>query len=251
MPIIAPIPSLPSLLSCLALAVFAPSASGLDRAHSDTLSVPALAGKGTGGDADTAVFAGGSFWCMEAALEVLPGVDSVTAGYALGPDSADRPGAQPLPGHNPPDFESVSTGTTAYVEAVRVVFHPKRIGYGKLLDAYWRNIDPTRADGQFSDDGKQFRPILFYADEGQKAAAESSRKRLADSKRFRKPIAAAIAPAAEFHPAEPMHQDYYKRNAARYRTYVEFSGREAFLRKAWGPSKVRKSGAPEGGAGSK
>ncbi|HKP94530.1 MAG TPA: peptide-methionine (S)-S-oxide reductase MsrA [Fibrobacteria bacterium] len=170
---------------------------------------------------DTAIFAGGSFWCLEPVFEGLPGVDSVLSGYTggQGPD---------------PDFESVSSGNSAYVEAVEVFYHPKRIGYPKLLDAYWRNIDPTRADGQFSDEGLQFRTIIFYRNASEQAAAAASLKRLEKSKRFSRPLVTEIAPAGFFYPAEAEHQDYYRKSAARYKTYLRFSGREAFLKKAWG-----------------
>ncbi|MDQ3002589.1 MAG: peptide-methionine (S)-S-oxide reductase MsrA [Fibrobacterota bacterium] len=169
----------------------------------------------------TALFAGGSFWCLEPAFEGLPGVDSVVSGYTGGQ------------GPNP-DFESVSSGNSAYVQAVRVTYHPKRVPYAKLLDVYWKNIDPTRADGQFSDEGPQYRPILFHLDEDQKSGAEASLKRLRKSKRFSKPILTEIVPATVFYPAEPEHQDYFRKNAARFKSYVKLSGREAYLRKVWG-----------------
>jgi peptide-methionine (S)-S-oxide reductase len=183
-----------------------------------------LSGAALAGPSDslaTALFAGGSFWCLEPAFESIPGVDSVVSGYTGGQ------------GPNP-DFESVSSGISAYVQAVRVTYHPGRVAYSKLLDAYWRNIDPTRADGQFSDDGPQYRPIIFHLDEAQKTGAEASLKRLRKSKRFSKPIVAEILPATVFHPAEDEHQDYYRKNAGRYKTYLKFSGREAFLRQVWG-----------------
>lgn len=186
-------------------------------------------------DLDTAIFAGGSFWCLERAFELLQGVDSATAGYIGAQAGAQTGGQGPHP-----DFESVSKGNSSYVQAVRVVFRPARIGYGKLVDAFWKNIDPTRADGQFSDQGAHFRTAIFYLDAGQKTAAESSRKRLIRSKRFSKPIVTEIIPATVFYAAEPGHQDYYKRSAPRYRAYVKLSGREAFLRKAWGPAAAAK-----------
>jgi methionine-S-sulfoxide reductase len=199
----------------LGLAAVSPASSAPPKAADSPASSPAA------DSTDTAFFAGGSFWCLEAAFEGLPGVDSATAGYTGGQ------------GPNP-NFESVTSGNSSYVEAVRVLFRPKRIGYAKLLDAYWRNVDPTRADGQFSDAGVQFRPIVFYRNAPQQAAAEVSRAKLAKSGRFPKPILAEIAPATVFYPAEPEHQDYHKRKAPHYRAYVKFSGREAFLKKVWG-----------------
>ncbi len=188
------------------------SSSGPPATAVSTPTVPAPAA--------TSIFAGGSFWCLEAAFEALPGVDSVISGYTGGQ------------GPNP-DFESVSSGNSAYVQAVKVFYRPKRVGYAELLDVYWRHIDPTRADGQFSDQGPQYRTIIFYLDDAQKAAAMASRKRLEKSKRFSKPLLTEIAPMTVFYRAEPEHQDYYKKSGGRYRAYLRFSGREAFFKKAW------------------
>jgi methionine-S-sulfoxide reductase len=223
-----------------ALAVSAVQA--LDQAHPDGNGVSAAAASET---RDTALFAGGSFWYLEQAFEALSGVDSATAGYAEGPGPAGAApagpgqGEQGAGGQGPaggprPDFESVSAGNSSYVEAVRVIFRPKRISYAKLLDAFWKNIDPTRADGQFSDEGAQFRTIIFYRNDDQRKAAEASLKKLSRSRRFAQPILTGIAAATVFHEAEAEHQDYYKRNAPRYKAYVKFSGREAFFKKAWG-----------------
>jgi methionine-S-sulfoxide reductase len=212
------------------------AALALDGAHPGGNGAPAIA---SSENLDTAVFAGGSFWCLEAAFEALPGVDSATAGYTRGQGTRGQgtegkgDEAQGAGGREP-DFESVSAGNSPYVEAVRVIFRPERITYAKLLETFWKSIDPTRADGQFSDEGAQFRTIVFHRNEDQRKAAEASRAKLSRSKRFAKPILTAIAPAAAFHAAEAEHQDYHKRNAARYKTYVRFSGREAFFKKAWG-----------------
>jgi peptide methionine sulfoxide reductase msrA/msrB len=170
---------------------------------------------------DSSVFAGGSFWCMEAAFEAVPGVDSAVAGYAggEGPD---------------PGFDAVASGTSGFVEAVKVYYRPKRVSYSELLDAYWKNVDPTRADGQFSDAGPQYRTVIYYKDDTERAAAAASRKRLQASERFAKPLATEIAPLIAFHRAEAGHQNYYKKNPARYKAYMRFSGREAFLKKVWG-----------------
>ena len=158
----------------------------------------------------TALFAGGSFWCLEAALETVPGVDSAEAGYVYaGTDSA--PPA--------PSFDAVVNGGSGYVEAVRVSYRPTRAGYGRILDAYFRNIDPTRADGQFTDAGPEYRTLIFWSDAAQKQAAEKARKRLAGSKRFAKPIVTEVKAASPFFRAEREHQDYARRNAVRYKAY--------------------------------
>jgi peptide methionine sulfoxide reductase msrA/msrB len=219
-----------SLSTLVLIAALACAVSALDRSHSDTMVAPASSPEALEAadlaspapdTLDTAIFAGGSFWCLEQAFERLPGVDSATAGYTGGQ------------GPNP-NFESVSEGNSSYVQAVRVVFRPGRITYGKLVEAFWKNIDPTRADGQFTDEGAHFKTVIFYLDDSQKSAAEASRKRLDKSKRFTKPIVTEIVPATVFYAAEPEHQDYYKRSAPHYRAYLKMSGREAFLRKAWG-----------------
>lgn len=216
------------LLSLLA----APFAHGAGASGAASGPKPAAASPSHPDPADTlatAVFAGGSFWCLEPVFEKLPGVDSAQAGYTGGQ------------GPNP-NFESVSSGNSAYVEAVKVFYRPKRIKYAKLLDAYWRNIDPTRADGQFSDAGAQFRTAIFFRDSSEQAQAEASRKRLGKSKRFAKPVVTEISPLTVFYPAEAEHQDYYKKSAGRYMAYLKFSGREAFLKKAWGAKPAAKPG---------
>lgn len=182
-------------------------------------------GKGASVIADdslsVAIFAGGSFWCLEAAFEKIPGVVAAVSGYTGG--------QQPNP-----TYDQVSEGKTGHVEAVEVRYNSKTVGYAKLLDAFWRNIDPTRADGQFSDAGPQFRTVVYYRDESQKRLALASKRRLDASRRFRKPVVTEIAAAAAFFPAEEIHQDYYKRNPDRYEAYLRFSGREKFFLKAWG-----------------
>jgi methionine-S-sulfoxide reductase len=128
----------------------------------------------------------------------------------------------------------VTSGTTGWIEAVRVHYRPDRISYAKLLDAYWRHVDPTRADGQFTDEGAPYRTVIFYGGPDEQSAAEGSKLKLDRSKRFPKPIVTEIRPAGEFHRAEAEHQDYARRNATRYKAYYRFSGREAFFAKAWG-----------------
>lgn len=175
-------------------------------------------------DTASAVFAGGSFWCMEAAFEKVSGVDSVVAGYTGGTGPA-------------PGFDAIAAGDSGWVQAVRVHYRPARVGYGKLLDTFWKNIDPTRADGQFTDAGRQYRPVVFFRTAAERKAAETSLTRIAKSGRFAKPIVTGVAPAGEFHRAEEGHQDYAKKNGPRYRAYYHFSGREGFFRKAWGKGK--------------
>jgi len=170
-------------------------------------------------DTADALFAGGCFWSMEHVFDELPGVVSVTAGYAGG--TAKRP-----------SYEQVEMGVTGHAESVRVVYDPKKIAYDALLDAYWHNTDPTTAAGQFCDFGTQYRPIIFYGDETQKAAAERSKAALEASHRFTR-VLTAIQPASAFWPAEPVHQHYYKTHAAAYQRYRVGCGRDARLAELW------------------
>jgi peptide-methionine (S)-S-oxide reductase len=169
---------------------------------------------------ETATFAGGCFWSMEHVFDELPGVASVTAGYAGG--TAKHP-----------SYEQVEAGITGHAESVQVAFDPARISYDQLLDAYWHNIDPTTAAGQFCDYGTQYRPIIFYADEGQRLAADRSKKAIEDSHRFKRVMPQIVA-ASTFWPAEAYHQHFYKTHAAAYQQYRIGCGRDRRLRELWG-----------------
>lgn len=170
---------------------------------------------------EKATFAGGCFWCMEPFLEKIKGVKSVTSGY--------------IGGHTEnPTYEEVSTGTTGHAEAVEVIFDPQEVAYSKILQTVWYNIDPTAVNSQFADHGTQYRSAIFYHNEEQKRLAEESKKVLAASKKFDKPIVTEIVPVTTFYPAEEYHQDYYKKNSLRYNMYHHASGREQFLDKVWG-----------------
>jgi methionine-S-sulfoxide reductase len=177
---------------------------------------------GTGmAQAEQATFAGGCFWCMEPPFEKLPGVIAVTAGYTGGTGGR-------------PTYEQVSSGTTGHAEAVQVLYDPSTVSYEELLETFWRNVDPTQADGQFADKGSQYRTAVFYHAEEQRRLAEASRERLGKSGKFDKPIVTEIAPAGPFYPAEDYHQDYYKKNPLRYKLYRAGSGREGYLQRTWG-----------------
>jgi peptide-methionine (S)-S-oxide reductase len=171
---------------------------------------------------ETATFAGGCFWSMEHVFDDLPGVVSVTVGYAGG--SAKNP-----------SYEQVEMGVTGHAESVQVVFDPKKITYHALLDAYWYNIDPTDGAGQFCDHGTQYRPIIFYADEDQKRLAEQSKAALEQSHRFKR-VMPQIVTASTFWRGEEAHQHFYKTHAAQYRMYRAGCGRDARLRELWGKS---------------
>jgi peptide-methionine (S)-S-oxide reductase len=174
-----------------------------------------------GGRVETATFAGGCFWCMAPVFDRLPGVVSVTVGYTGGRKKN-------------PTYEEVSAGGTGHAESVQIVYDPSKIIYARLLDVFWRNIDPTVKDRQFCDVGNQYRSSIFYHDEEQKKLAEGSKKELEESKRFSGPIYTEIAPASQFYPAEEYHQQYYKKNPVRYKFYRWNCGRDARLKELWG-----------------
>jgi peptide-methionine (S)-S-oxide reductase len=168
-----------------------------------------------------AIFAGGCFWCMEAPFDKLPGVISTTSGYIGGQKAK-------------PTYEEVSGGRTGHTEAVQVVYDPKKISYKKLLDTFWRNIDPTVKDRQFCDVGSQYRSGIFFLDDEQKRLAEESRAALEKSRPFKEAVVTEITRAADFWPAEEYHQDYYLKNPLRYKYYRSGCGRDARLAQLWG-----------------
>ncbi len=174
--------------------------------------------KGMSMNGEKATFAGGCFWCMEHVFENLKGAHNVVSGYMGGT------------GENPTYQDYAQKG---HVEVIEVSYDPDIVSYKELLDLFWRNIDPTDKDGQFGDRGPQYRSVIFYLSDGQKDLAEASKKALADSGRFDKPIVTEILPAGRFYPAEEYHQDYATKNPLRYKTYRYISGRDAFLKKAW------------------
>lgn len=169
---------------------------------------------------EKATFAGGCFWCMEGPFEKIDGVISAVAGYTGG--------------HlDDPSYEDVTSGESGHLEAVQVEFDPGKVSYETLVEVYWRQIDPTDEGGQFADRGSQYVTAIFYHDEAQKKMAEASKARLEKSGLFKRPVATAILPAEKFNPAEDYHQDYYKKNPARYNAYKAASGRAGFIDKAW------------------
>jgi len=169
----------------------------------------------------TAYFAGGCFWCTEADFEKVDGVIEAISGYTGGHLAN-------------PTYEQVSKGGTGHVETVKVVYHPAKVTYEELLEVFWMHVDPTDGEGQFVDRGSQYRSVIFYSNEQEHRLAEASKKRLAASGRFDKPIVTDILPLGVFYPAEDYHQDYYKRNPIRYRWYRNGSGRDRFLKNVWG-----------------
>jgi peptide methionine sulfoxide reductase msrA/msrB len=169
---------------------------------------------------ELATFAGGCFWCMVSPFEEQPGIIKVVSGYTGGHKEN-------------PTYEEVCSETTGHYEAVQITYDPNIFPYEKLLEIYWRQIDPTDPDGQFNDRGSSYRTAIFYHNEEQKRLAEQSKKEIEESGIFNKPIVTKILPASTFYPAEEYHQQYYKKQPIRYKLYKIGSGREAFIRKYW------------------
>jgi len=167
-----------------------------------------------------ATFAGGCFWCTESDFEVHEGVSDAVSGY--------------LDGHiDNPSYQQVSSGNSGHVEAVEVHYDPSVIAYSQLLDIFWRHVDPTDNGGQFVDRGDQYKPYIFFHNNAQKAAAESSKTLLNASGRYDKPVSTEIRQVSKFWPAEEYHQDYYKKNPLRYKFYRYNSGRDQYLESIW------------------
>ncbi len=173
--------------------------------------------------AASATFAGGCFWCSEYSFEQVEGVVDVISGYTGGEVEN-------------PTYTQVCTGTTGHYEAVIVYYDSTIVTYKELIDVYWRHIDPTDPGGQFADRGSQYRTAIFYHNEEQKTIAEESKKELNDSGKLNKPIATQILPFTTFYPAEEYHQDYYKKQQARFYAYKELSGRDQFIEQTWDSS---------------
>ena len=169
---------------------------------------------------ERATFAGGCFWCMEHPFEELDGVIKVVSGYAGGSEKEAT-------------YEKVSTGKTGHFEAIQVSYDPARATYRQILDIYWRNIDPTDSGGSFADRGPQYRSAIFYHTDEQKRLAEASKEELNRSGRFDRPIVTEILPFPGFYPAEEYHQDYARKNPARYEAYRMGSGRQRYLTNVW------------------
>lgn len=173
-----------------------------------------------------AIFAGGCFWCMQPPYDNAKGIVKTVVGYTGG--SAEDA-----------NYEKVSAHRTKHREAIEVTYDPAQISYDQLLDIFWRQINPTQADGQFHDIGLSYQAAIFYGNEEEEKAAEASKDKLAKSGKFSKPIVTEILPVQPFYAAEEYHQKYYLKNSADFEAYHVGSGRVSFLEKIWGAEKKK------------
>lgn len=169
----------------------------------------------------TAIFAGGCFWCMQEPFDQVKGVTKTVVGYTGG----DKDNA---------NYTAVSAHKTQHREAIELTYDPAQVTYDQLLDVFWRNINPTQANGQFHDLGLSYQAAIYYGSEEEKKMAEASKEKLGKSGRFDKPIVTEILPAQSFYAAEENHQKYYQKNPAAYEAYHVGSGRVSYLAKIWG-----------------
>ncbi len=172
-------------------------------------------------DEEVATFAGGCFWCVESDFDKVPGVLRTISGYTGGL-------------LKDPTYKQVSRGGTGHREAVQIFYDSKKVSYEKLLDIFWRSVDPTDAGGQFCDRGQSYQTAIFANSPAQRRLAEASKQKLNKSEVLKKPIVTPIETAGVFYPAEDYHQDYYKKNPLRYKFYRYACGRDARVGEVWG-----------------
>jgi methionine-S-sulfoxide reductase len=172
----------------------------------------------------TAIFAGGCFWCIQPAFDKAPGVIKTVVGYCGGIEPN-------------PTYALVGSEKTNYRESIEITYDPAKITFDKLLDIYWRQINPTQSDGQFTDIGPSYRAAIFVQNDEERKIAEASKAKLAASGRFDKAIVTEILPAMKFWPAEDYHQKYYRQNPTEFEMFEVGSGRKTFDKKKWGDEK--------------
>jgi methionine-S-sulfoxide reductase len=172
----------------------------------------------------TVVLAGGCFWCIQPAFDKAPGVIKTVVGYCGGTEPN-------------PTYEMVGSEKTKYRESIEIAYDPARISFAQLLDIYWKQINPTQSDGQFTDIGPSYRAAIFVANDEERKMAEASKEKLAHSGKFDRPVVTEILPASKFYPAEDYHQKYYQQNPAHFDAFEKGSGRVSFEKKTWGDDK--------------
>jgi methionine-S-sulfoxide reductase len=190
-------------------------------ALSFSIAVVAAAQNSSPSQTRTAVLAGGCFWCIQPAFDKAPGVIKTVVGYCGGTEPN-------------PTYKLVTSEKTKYRESIEITYDPAKISYEQLLDIYWRQIDPTQSDGQFTDIGPSYRAAIFYGNAEEKKIAEASKEKLTRSGKFKKTVVTEILPAMKFWPAEDYHQKYYRENPERFEAFEEGSGRVSFKKDKWG-----------------
>jgi methionine-S-sulfoxide reductase len=185
------------------------------------ISTAAAQATATAAETKTAIFAGGCFWCMQPPFDKAKGVVKTVVGYCGGSEVN-------------PTYEQVAGKKTGHREVIQITYDPAQTSYAELLEIFWRQINPTQANGQFADIGLPYKAAIFYSNDEEKKLAEQSKEALAKSGKFSQPIVTDILAAAPFYPAEEYHQKYYQKNAAEYKAYYVGSGRAGFLQKTWG-----------------
>ena len=218
-----------ALLSLSLLAACAPAQS-VETADKTAAAVTKVAAPTTGPRApyksvradgfEELIIAGGCFWCVEADFEKIEGVQEAISGYTGG-------------GLEDPSYKKVVTNRTGHFEAVKVIYDPSVTSYRKLVDHFWKTIDPTDARGQFCDKGESYRTAIFVTPK-QRRDAEKSLEKITASKPFEADIVTQILPATTFYEAETYHQDYYKKNSGHYYRYRNGCGRDRTLNRLWG-----------------
>jgi len=168
---------------------------------------------------ETAIFAGGCFWCMEKPFEEVEGVTAVISGYSGGKSSN-------------PNYKNYGAG--GHIEVVKVIFDAEKVSYDRLLDIFWRQIDPTDAGGQFVDRGFQYSTAIYYLNESQRKVALASKMKMDAKGVFGARIVTPVKPASTFYAAEEYHQNYAAKNPLRYWYYRSRSGRDDYLVSTWG-----------------
>jgi methionine-S-sulfoxide reductase len=177
----------------------------------------------TAGITRTAVLAGGCFWCIQPVFDKAPGVIKTVVGYSGGTEPN-------------PTYDLVTSEKTKYRESIEITYDPGKISFDQLLDIYWKQINPTQSDGQFTDIGPSYRAAIFYGNDEEKKMSEVSKQRLAQSGKFDKPIVTEILPATKFYSAEAYHQKYYQQNPTAFEAFEHGSGRNSYQKKTWGKS---------------
>jgi peptide-methionine (S)-S-oxide reductase len=168
---------------------------------------------------ETATFAGGCFWCVESDFDKVDGVISTTSGYTGGKTAN-------------PTYREVGGGGTGHAEAVEIVYDPAKVSYEKLLNVFWRSVDPLVKDRQFCDSGNEYRTAIFYHNDEQRKLAEATKKEAEAV--LKQPIVTEIVPASPFYKAEDYHQDYHKKNPSKYTFNRWNCGRDQRLQQLWG-----------------